>query len=176
MLSKKMMALLNEQITHEFYSSLLYLQMGAWFGEQSLSVFQRYFNHHAQEEHMHATKLVSYVLNAGGHVQIGAMPAMPHEYSSALDVTEKTLEHERFVTDKIHALMALAEEEKDYPTRGFLQWYVDEQVEEMAIFSELVAVTRMAGNNLLGLEQRVEKLLDLKMAAEVASDAATDAP
>lgn len=175
MLSKKMTDLLNEQITHEFYSSLLYLQMGAWFGEQSLSVLQQYFNHHAQEEHMHATKLVSYVLDAGAHVQIGAMPAMPHDYSSALDVTEKTLEHERFVTDKIHALMALAEQEKDYPTRGFLQWYVDEQVEELAIFSELVAVTRMAGNNLLGLEHRVEQLLAKKMAEGSATSAGTDA-
>lgn len=165
MLSQKMLAKFNEQITAEFYSSLLYLQMGAWFGEQSLTVFQQYFNKHAREEHDHATKLINFVLDRGGHVAIGAIEAPQNTYESALDVTQKTLEHEHYVTKKIHELMDLAEEEKDHPSRSFLRWYVDEQVEELALFSELVAITRMGGDNLLVLEQRVEKMLAAKRGA-----------
>lgn len=165
MLSKDMNAKLNAQITHEFYSSYLYRQMGAWFAENNLSVLEEYFVTHAAEEEMHATKLVDYVLKAGGHLKLGAIEAPPDHYESPLDVVTRTLDHERGVTKKIHDLVAQAEADKDYSTRSYLQWYIDEQVEEEATFAELVAVTRMAGDHLLMLEERVEKLAAKKAAA-----------
>ena len=158
MLSKDMNAKLNAQITHEFYSSYLYRQMAAWFGENSLSVLEEFFVAHADEERMHATKLVDYVLKAGGHLKLGAIDAPPDEYKSPLDIVQRTLEHEKGVTKKIHDLVAQAEEDKDYSTRSYLQWYIDEQVEEEAVFSELEAITRMAGDHYLMLEERVEKM------------------
>jgi len=156
-LSNEMIEKLNEQITHEFYSSYLYRQMAAWFAEQNLTVLQEYFTTHAAEEEMHATKLIDYVLKAGGHVKLGAIAAPSDTFSSPLDVMTKTLEHERGVTRKIHELMAQAEKDRDYSTRSYLQWYIDEQVEEEATFGELLALTRMAGDHLLLLEERIEK-------------------
>lgn len=168
MLSKDMNAKLNAQITHEFYSSYLYRQMGAWFAEQNLSVLQDYFTSHAAEEEMHATKLVDYVLKAGGHLKLGAIEAPPDQFESPLAVVTRTLEHERGVTRKIHELVAQAEADKDYSTRSYLQWYIDEQVEEEATFAELAAVTRMAGDHLLMLEERVEKMVAKRAAAAAA--------
>ncbi len=168
MLSKDMNAKLNAQITHEFYSSYLYRQMGAWFAESNLSVLEEYFVTHAAEEEMHATKLIDYVLKAGGHLKLGVIEAPPDHYESPLDVVTRTLDHERGVTKKIHDLVAQAEADKDYSTRSYLQWYIDEQVEEEATFAELVAVTRMAGDHLLMLEERVEKLVAKKAAAAAA--------
>lgn len=169
MLSKDMNDKLNAQITHEFYSSYLYRQMAAWFGEKSLTVLEAWYLRHAGEEQMHAVKLTDYVQKAGGHLKLGAIAAPPDSYESPLDVAQRTLEHERGVTAKIHALVAQAESDKDYSTRSYLQWYIDEQVEEEATFNELVAVTRMAGEHLLMLEDRVEKITAKKAAAETAA-------
>ena len=165
MLSKDMNAKLNGQITHEFYSSYLYRQMAAWFGENSLTVLEEYFVNQANEEQMHATKLVDYVQKAGGHLELGAIAAPPHHFESPLEIMHKTLDHERGVTKKIHELVAQAEADKDYSTRSYLQWYIDEQVEEEATFGELTNLTRMAGDNFLILEDRVEKLAAKRAAA-----------
>lgn len=165
MLSKDMNAKLNAQITHEFYSSYLYRQMAAWFGENSLGVLQDYFLRQADEEQMHANKLIDYVMKAGGHLKLGAIEAPPDRYESPLQIMQRTLEHEQGVTKKIHDLVAQAEADKDYSTRSYLQWYIDEQVEEEATFSELSDLTRMAGDNLLMLEDRVEKLVAKRGAA-----------
>lgn len=171
MLSKNMNGKLNDQITHEFYSSYLYRQMGAWFGEHSLSVLEGFFVKHADEERAHAIKLIAYVQKAGGHLKLGAIAAPPDHFESPLDIVSQTLEHERGVTKRIHDLVAQAEADKDYSTRSYLQWYIDEQVEEEATFAELAALTRMAGENWLILEDRVEKMQ--AKAATAAPDAAT---
>ncbi len=168
MLSKDMNAKLNAQRTQEFYSSYLYRQMAAWFGENSLSVLEAYFVTHADEERMHATKLVDYVLKAGGHLKLGAIDAPPDEFKSPLDIMTRTLEHERGVTKKIHDLVGQAEADKDYSTRSYLQWYIDEQVEEEATFGELAAITRMAGEHWLMLEDRLEKIVAQKAATAAA--------
>ncbi len=166
MLSKDMNAKLNEQITHEFYSSYLYRQMAAWFGEHSLGVLESFFVTHADEERMHATKLIDYVLKAGGHLKLGQVDAPPDEYKSPLDIMQRTLEHEKGVTKRIHELVAQAEADKDYSTRSYLQWYIDEQVEEEATFGELEAITRMAGDHWLMIEHRVERLLGQQTAPD----------
>jgi ferritin len=171
MLSKDMNAKLNAQITHEFYSSYLYIQMAAWFGESSLSVLEAYFVNHADEERMHATKLIDYVLKAGGHLKLGVVEAPPDHYESPLDIMTRTLKHEQGVTQKIHELVTQAEADKDYSTRSYLQWYIDEQVEEEATFGELAAITRMAGEHWLMLEDRVEKIVAQKAAAAAAAGA-----
>jgi len=171
MLSKDMNAKLNAQITHEFYSSYLYRQMSAWFAENSLSVLASYFLTHADEERMHATKLVDYVLKAGGHLKLGAIDAPPDEFKSPLDILPRTLEHERGVTQKIHDIVSQAEVDKDYSTRSYLQWYIDEQVEEEATFGEIAAITRMAGDHWLMLEDRLEKIVAQKAAAAAATGA-----
>ncbi|HJK89682.1 MAG TPA: ferritin, partial [Polyangiaceae bacterium LLY-WYZ-15_(1-7)] len=121
---------LNAQITREFYSSYLYRQMASCLDQMGLSVLEQFFLDQADEERMHAVKLIDYVQKAGGKLALGAIEAPPAEYESVLAICEATLAHERQVTKHIHALVAQAEEDKDYSTRSYLQWYIDEQVEE----------------------------------------------
>ena len=120
---------LNAQITREFYSSYLYRQMASCLDQMGLSVLEQFFLDQADEERMHAVKLIDYVQKAGGKLALGAIEAPPAEYESVLAICEATLAHERQVTKHIHALVAQAEEDKDYSTRSYLQWYIDEQVE-----------------------------------------------
>ncbi len=158
MLSTSMNEKLNAQITREFYSSYLYRQMASCLDRMGLAVLEQFFVDQADEERAHAVKLIDYVQKAGGTLALGAIPAPPGEYASVLAIAEATLAHEREVTGHIHALVAQAEEDKDYSTRSYLQWYIDEQVEEEASFAELVQLAKLAGDNLLALEDRVEKL------------------
>jgi len=162
MLSSEINATLNAQITWEFYSSYLYRQMASCLNSLGLGVLEARFLQQADEEQLHATRLIGYVQKAGGRLQLGAIDAPPNHFESPLAILEKTLSHEREVTRRIHALMAQAEQEKDYSTRSYLQWYIDEQVEEEASFAELTQLTRMAGENLLLLEERIEKLMAAK--------------
>ncbi len=159
MLSKSMNEKLNAQITFEFASSYLYRQMASCFNRLGLTILEKRFLMQADEEQMHAVKLVNYVQKAEGELRLGLIEAPRNTYASALEILEITLEHERRVTRLIHELVAQAELDKDYSTRSYLQWYIDEQVEEEASFVELAQLARMAGSNLLALEDRVEKLM-----------------
>ena len=159
MLSHSMNDKLNAQITREFYSSYLYRQMASCLSGMGLSVLEQFFITQADEEREHAVKLIGYVQKAGGRLALGSVEAPPSEFPSVLAIAEATLAHEREITGHIHALVAQAEEDKDYSTRSYLQWYIDEQVEEEASFADLLQLTQLAGDNLLALEDRVEKIL-----------------
>jgi len=158
MLSTSMNEKLNAQITREFYSSYLYRQIASCLDGMGLAVLEQFFVDQADEEREHAVKLIDYVQKAGGKLSLGPIPAPPSEYSSVLEIAEATLAHEQEVTGHIHALVAQSEEDKDYSTRSYLQWYIDEQVEEEASFNDLVQLAKLAGDNLLALEDRVEKI------------------
>ena len=87
-----------------------------------------------------------------------AIEEPPREYGTPLEVFEKTLDQERFITRSIHNLMSLAIEEKDYATQTFLQWYVSEQVEEEANVQDILNPLRMVGSDKGGLMMIDQKL------------------
>jgi len=132
MLSQKMQEALNDQMKWEFYSEFLYLAMAGYFKSRSLDGFANWMMIQAQEEHTHAIMFFEYVAEAGGRPDVRAFDQMENDYESVTDVFRKTVEHERLVTGRINDLMALAMEEKDYASAGFLDWFVKEQVEEVA--------------------------------------------
>ncbi|MEW6251544.1 MAG: ferritin [Planctomycetota bacterium] len=154
-LSKAMNAKLNEQITNEFYSSQVYLGMASMFENMSLKVLAAFFFKQAEEEREHGMKFVKYIPEVEGEVQLHPIPAPPPKYNSVLAAIEAALAHERKVTQQIHDLVALAETEKDYATRAFLQWFVTEQVEEVDTQIQLAQAARIAGERLLQLEAYV---------------------
>lgn len=172
MLSKSMSEKLSGQITFELYSSYLYRQMASCLNHMGLTILERRFLLQSDEERMHATKLIDYLQKAGGSLRLGTIDAPRHSYESATDVLDATLEHERRVTRRIHELVAQAEADKDYSTRSYLQWYIDEQVEEEANFVELAQLARMAGDNLLAFEDRVEKIMAAQAKAAAAAGTA----
>lgn len=139
MIHEKMRKALNEQINKEFYSSYLYLQMAAYFEEMGLKGFANWMKVQAQEENSHAHKFYDYLVDRGGKVVLETIEKPQNEYKSVIDVFEKTLEHEVYVTSLINKLMDVAEEVKDRASLSFLKWFIDEQVEEESNCEDIIA-------------------------------------
>jgi ferritin len=158
-LSKAMNNKLNEQITNEFYASQVYLAMACMFEDMGLKVLAKLYRKQTEEERGHALKILDYVPSVQGTVKLAALPEPPAKYRSVQAAIDAALEHERKVTSQIHALVTLAEKEKDYQTQSFLKWFVDEQVEEVESQLYLSQLAGMAGDRLLQLEAAVAHLV-----------------
>ena len=130
MVSPKIQDAINQQINAEFWSAYLYLAMGMHFEGEGYQGIANWFRIQFKEEQAHAEIFINYLLARGGRVQLKAIDAVPTEWESPLAAFVDTLAHEEKVTAMINALYALAEEEHDYATRGKLDWFVSEQVEE----------------------------------------------
>ncbi|MGQ9455982.1 MAG: ferritin [Armatimonadota bacterium] len=159
LISKKMNEKLNDQINFEQYSAHTYLGMAVAFESMGLKGFAEHFYRHADEEREHAMKMIKYVLDAGGTVTMKSIEEPKGKWDSAENIVKQTLDHELEVTKRINELVTLAEQEKDYATRSFLQWYVDEQVEEVSSAEYLLSVVRMAGpQQILNLDYHVAQI------------------
>ena len=155
MISAAMNAKLNEQVATEFSAAHAYLAMACAFERMGLKVlYQRFIAQH-QEELTHAMKIIDYIQRVDGTVSLEAIPEPRADFESVESIVHAALEAERDVTQKINALVALADSENDYASRSFLQWFVDEQVEEEESMTDLLSLVRLAGNNLIAVEQRV---------------------
>jgi ferritin len=150
-LSEKMLQALNDQIREELYSSYIYLAMAAYCESINLPGFAHWMRVQTQEEMDHAFKFYGYIHDRGGRVVLQAINQPPAEFGGPTDVFAKTLEHEQYITGRIHMLYGMAIEDKDYASQGFLQWFVDEQVEEEKNATEILALLKMAGDKGQGL-------------------------
>ena len=150
MLSKKMNDALNEQINAEFYSAYLYLSMKAYFASVNLRGFAKWMLAQTQEECMHAMKLYDFVNERGGRVLLKAIDGPVTEWPSPLAAFEAVYAHEQKVTGLINGLVNLAVEEKDHVTNNFLQWFVDEQVEEEESANAVVERLKVVGDSAEG--------------------------
>lgn len=162
MISQAMNDRLNHQITNEFSASRNYLAMMCSFDNQGLKMLASRFREQSDEEREHAGKLIDYVLEVGGAVTLEALPAPHTHFSTPGDAIKAAADHEREVTRQINELMSFAETEKDYATRGFLQWFVNEQVEEVSTMEHLYSIAKLAGNDLLQLESYVRHMAMMK--------------
>lgn len=130
MLSPKLQSALNDQINAELGSAHLYLAMSAYLEAINLQGSAQWMRRQAREEVTHAMKLFDFVVDCDGRVLLQALSEPQAEFASVLDIWESALKQEQGVSARIHALYALAGQEKDYPTQALLQWFVTEQVEE----------------------------------------------
>ncbi len=151
MLSEKLEKALNDQINAELYSAYLYQSMGAYFEDKSLDGFATWMDMQTKEEMFHARKLYDYVNERGGRVILAGIDAPESNWENTLAVFEASLAHEEKVTAMINNLVDLAEKDKDYATRSFLQWFVDEQVEEEDSVGEVVDKLKMISDSSQGL-------------------------
>ncbi len=147
MLSSKMADALNVQLNKEMYSGYLYMAMSAECASLGLKGFANWFMVQYQEEMAHAMKFFNYILSQGNKVRLMAIDQPAIDFDSPLDMFEKTLAHEKFVTGLIHELVDLAKAESDSDTHNFLQWYVKEQVEEEETAGSLLEKVRSAGDS-----------------------------
>ncbi len=118
------------QTNAELFSGYLYLSMAAWFADQDLPGFSTWMRVQAQEELSHAMKFYDYILERGGAVTLGPVDGPETCWDSPLAAFEAVYAHEQKVTGLIHGLVDLATDEKDHAANLFLQWFVEEQVEE----------------------------------------------
>ncbi|HNQ23526.1 MAG TPA: ferritin [Phycisphaerae bacterium] len=161
-ISKTMNGKINSQITAEFSASQMYLGMGLALNDMGLKVLARLFEEQAAEEREHALKFIHYVQEVNGEVKLDATPAQPCKYGSLKDVAKAALDAELKVTAQINDLVAQADEEKDHATHHFLMWFVDEQVEEVSKFRDLLQLVELAGPHVLRVEARVQQLMNSK--------------
>lgn len=156
---KSVIDALNVHMGREFEAHLQYLSVSSWFDSEGLPELTRFFAAQAAEEHLHAMKFLGYVQDVGGPVAIPSLAAPKPSFESAEEAVAGSLEWEVSITGHIDALMDLAVAKSDHATQAFLQWFVTEQVEEIATMGELLQVTRRAGEgNLLLLEDYVARL------------------
>lgn len=151
LLSKKLEDAINEQIQAELYSSYLYLSMSAYLESINLTGFAHWMRAQTQEEMEHAMKFYHYVYERGGRVILPAIQQPPVDYESVLAIAEQTYAHEQHVTRLIYKLYELALAEKDHAAAIFLQWYINEQVEEEDNTRTIVEQLKMMGNSANGL-------------------------
>ncbi len=160
MISVKMQEAINNQVQEELYSAYLYLAMAADSEEKNLKGFANWLRVQYQEETGHAMKLHQYVLERGGKVSLKAIQAPPTEFGTPLQVFEQVLEHEQHVTSLINKLYETAVSEKDYAAQIFLQWFIEEQVEEEGNATEILEKLRMVGERsgaVLYLDKELKK-------------------
>lgn len=151
MISKKMNDALNAQVNAEMFSSYLYLSMSAWCNERSLTGFGNWMRVQAQEELFHGMKIYDYILERGGQVKLAAIDQPSADWESPLAVIEEVAQHEAKVTGLINDLMEVAILEKDHAANIFLQWFVEEQVEEEASVGEVLERLKMIGDASAGM-------------------------
>jgi ferritin len=159
LISKAMNTKLNDQVSNELGASQAYLATACMFEEMGLKALAVYFRKQTEEERGHALKIIDYVLAVGGKVKLAQLVAPKSDYPTAKAAIDAALKHELKVTSDINDLVALAEKERDYASRSFLQWFVDEQVEEVSSMEHLMRIAEMAGVNLLQLESYVRHML-----------------
>lgn len=151
MISVKMQKALNKHLNEELFSSYLYLSMAAYFQSKNLSGFANWMKIQSQEEYMHGMKFYDFINQVGGKITLAQINAPKTNWKNIMEVFSETLEHEKYITDLINKLVDLAILEKDHATNNFLQWFVNEQVEEVATAEELVNKLEMIGDNKNGL-------------------------
>jgi ferritin len=143
--------LINNQIAYEQDSSRLYLAMSSWCERKGFRGFAHWLRVQSVEENNHAMKLITFLLDRGGTLELAQLRSPAREYKSLTDVFEQALEHELSITAHISTMFELARQEKDYATEIALQWYVTEQVEEEANFGHVLEQLRSIGEKSSGV-------------------------
>ena len=146
MINSKIQDSFNKQINAETYSAYLYLSMAAYFSSINLPGFANWMRCQAQEELIHAVKFFDFINERGGEVTLSAIDGPPTSWDSPLHAFEEAYKHEQKVTALINGLVDLAISERDHASSTFLQWFVNEQVEEEASTYDVVQRLKLAGD------------------------------
>ena len=147
MLNAKVQEAFNQQINAELFSEYLYLSMAAHFESESLKGMANWMRIQAGEEHTHAMKFYHFILDRGGKVALAQIDAPKTTWNSPLDAFQDAYKHEIKITGLINGLANLAIDEKDHAAHQFLEWFVNEQVEEEAAAQLVVDQLKLVGEN-----------------------------
>lgn len=146
MIKVELQNIINDQITAELWSSNLYLQMSYFLKHQGWEGFAHWMLIHSNEERGHATRMADYLIERGGKVKINMVNLVPEGWGSVLEVFEHSYKQECMVSNMINKIVLHAIEQQDFATENFFRQFVDEQVEEEALFSGIVDKLKAAGD------------------------------
>jgi bacterioferritin B len=145
-------ARLNEQIGHEFAAHQQYVAIAVHYDAETLPQLARFFYRQALEERDHAMMMVQYLIDADADVVIPGVAAPESRFGDIVAPVALALEQERRVTEQIHGLAAVAREAGDYTSEQFTQWFIKEQVEEVATMSDLLRVVERSKDDPMEIE------------------------
>jgi ferritin len=137
---------LNQQIEYEFSASQQYIANAVFYDAQTLPRLAAFFYAQAVEERNHALMMVRYLLDADAEVVIPGVSAPETNFADLVAPVALALDQERRVSDQIAALAGVAREEGDYLSEQFVQWFLKEQVEEVATMSGLLDVVQRSAD------------------------------
>ncbi|MBA3746895.1 MAG: ferritin [Solirubrobacterales bacterium] len=148
---------LNEQIGHELAASQQYLAIAVYYDDDTLPRLATFFYAQALEERNHALMMVRYLLDAGAAAPIPGVEAPRNDFADVVAPVKLALAQEHRVSDQINALAAIARAEDDYTSEQFMQWFIKEQVEEVATMNDLLKVVQRARDNPLLAEEYIAR-------------------
>ena len=143
MLTNELENALNNQMNYEIYSAHIYLAMAGSCADMGLDGFQNWMMIQYQEELFHAKKIFNFINNKGGRINITGFKDPINKYGSILEIMQKSLAHEQSVTKRMYQMMDLAKEQREHSTVSFLQWFIDEQVEEEDNVSNIISKIKL---------------------------------
>ncbi|MCP4522520.1 MAG: ferritin [Cytophagales bacterium] len=160
-LSLEMVKVLNQQVALEALSSAKYLAAAAWCGSMGYDNSSEFFFKQAEEERMHMLKIFRYICDLGGKAISPSVADVNVEFNSLRDVFEFTLDSEIMVSESINGIVKQARIENDYPTENFIQWFVEEQIEEEFVARRAVELFDLMGEDKLAIfmiDERIPKI------------------
>ena len=163
-MNEKVAKLINEQITHEFYSAYLYLDFSNYFKHGGLDGFANWYEVQAKEEMDHAMLFVKYLQNNNVAVELAAIAKPDVKLTDTMTVLKAGLKHEEYVTDLIHTIYDAASKVKDFRTTQFLDWFVKEQGEEETNANDMISKMELFGG-----DARALYLLDSELKSRIYS-------
>ena len=148
---------LNEQITNEFAASMQYVGAAVYYDTETLPRLASFFYRQAAEERTHAMMMVQYLFDVDEEVRIPDISSKQTKFADGIAPVKMALEQEQRVGEEIYKLFELARETKDYRAEQFMQWFVKEQVEEVALMQDLLQVVERSRDNLLLAEEFIAR-------------------
>jgi ferritin len=155
--SQKFVDQLNVQIGNEFAAHQQYVACAVYYDALTMPQMAGFFYRQALEERDHAMMMVRYLLDADAQVRLPGADAPTNTFADVIGPIELALAQERRVADQVNDLTALARSENDYASDQFMQWFIKEQVEEIATMSSLLAVVRRAQHDIEAIEEYVAR-------------------
>jgi ferritin len=171
MVTKKVEEFCNRQIEREGYSSNLYLAMASWAENKGLAGVASWLYVQADEERLHMLKFIKYLNERGGTALLPAFKQPPVKFKSVHDMFKDVLKHEQFISASINEVLAVANDEKDYATSNWIQWFVNEQIQEESSARIILDKLALAGES--GLYFLDRDIMALRAASEPAAQPAT---
>ena len=159
---EKVLSELNRQFNQEYTAAHSYTALSLWCEDQNLKGFARFFAKQASEEHGHAARMTGFIIDRGALPQTAAIPAPKTHFDSLMDVARHAQTMEQGNTQGINAVYEAALAAKDYAAQVFMQWFINEQVEEEAWCLEMVERVQGAtcAGGLSDLDRHIERYLE----------------